>query len=75
MDVVVEQDLIGEEADAELLSWSVESGESVQKDQVLAELETSKVTVELLAPAAGVLQILVGAGEVVEAGAVVARVS
>lgn len=74
MNVVVEQSLIGEEADAELASWAVADGATVEKDQPVAELETSKVTVELLAPAAGTLQILVAAGEVVEAGAVVGRI-
>ena len=75
MDVVIEQSLIGDEADAEISSWSVDDGASVEKDQPLAELETSKVVVQLVAPASGTLQILVEAGEVVEAGAVVARIS
>ncbi len=75
MDVVIEQSLIGDEADAEISSWSVDDGALVEKDQPLAELETSKVVVQLVAPASGTLQILVEAGEVVEAGAVVARIS
>lgn len=75
MDVVIEQSLIGDEADAEISSWSVDDGARVEKDQPLAELETSKVVVQLVAPASGTLQILVAAGEVVEAGAVVARIS
>lgn len=74
MDVVIEQSLIGDEADAEISSWSVDDGALVEKDQPLAELETSKVVVQLVAPASGTLQILVEAGEVVEAGAVVARI-
>lgn len=75
MDVVIEQSLIGDEADAEISSWTVDDGALVEKDQPLAELETSKVVVQLVAPASGTLQILVEAGEVVEAGAVVARIS
>lgn len=75
MDVVIEQTLIGDEADAEISSWTVDDGATVEKDQPLAELETSKVVVQLVAPASGTLQILVEAGEVVEAGAVVARIS
>lgn len=75
MDVVIEQSLIGDEADAEISSWSVDDGALVEKDQPLAELETSKVVVQLVAPASGTLEILVEAGEVVEAGAVVARIS
>lgn len=75
MDVVIEQSLIGDEADAEISSWTVDDGATVEKDQPLAELETSKVVVQLVAPASGTLEILVEAGEVVEAGAVVARIS
>ncbi len=75
MDVVIEQTLIGDEADAEISSWTVDDGATVEKDQPLADLETSKVVVQLVAPASGTLQILVEAGEVVEAGAVVARIS
>lgn len=76
MDVVITQELIGEdEEDVEVTSWSVEDGATVEKDQGLADLETSKAIVELVAPVAGTLQILVAAGEVVEVGAVVARIS
>ncbi len=76
MDVVITQELIGQdEDDVELTSWSVEDGATVEKNQGLADLETSKAIVELLAPVSGTLQILVAAGEVLEVGAVVARIS
>jgi 2-oxoglutarate dehydrogenase E2 component (dihydrolipoamide succinyltransferase) len=35
--------------------WTKKQGETVQKDEILVELETDKITVEVAAPAAGVL--------------------
>jgi 2-oxoglutarate dehydrogenase E2 component (dihydrolipoamide succinyltransferase) len=36
--------------------WTKKAGEAVAKDEVLVELETDKITVEVAAPSAGVLQ-------------------
>ena len=35
--------------------WSKQAGDAVAKDEVLVELETDKITVEVAAPAAGTL--------------------
>ena len=38
-----------------MLSWRKQPGEPVEKDEILFEIETDKVTVEVPSPAAGVL--------------------
>ena len=54
--------------------WLVADGAAVKADQNVFELETDKLTVEVPAPSAGVLKILVPAGEVVKVGQTVANV-
>lgn len=52
--------------EATILSWSFQEGDSVKADDILAELETDKVTMEVPAPASGVLsKIQKKAGETV----------
>ena len=41
--------------EATVATWFKQPGESVAQDEVLAELETDKVSVEVVAPAAGIL--------------------
>lgn len=56
-----------------LLEWRKAVGEAVARDEILADLETDKVILEVAAPAAGVLQeIRVVAGAEVRAGDVLA---
>ena len=56
-------------ADAKVLAWHKSAGESVVRDENLADLETDKVVLEVPAPAAGVLEkILAETGTVVDAG-------
>jgi 2-oxoglutarate dehydrogenase E2 component (dihydrolipoamide succinyltransferase) len=58
-----------------LLEWRKSVGEAVRRDEVVADLETDKVILEVTAPAAGVLvEIRVAAGEEVAAGAVLAEI-
>lgn len=55
--------------EADILSWSVEPGETVVVNQILVEVETAKAAVELPSPFAGVVQALhAQAGETVEVG-------
>jgi 2-oxoglutarate dehydrogenase E2 component (dihydrolipoamide succinyltransferase) len=54
--------------------WLVADGAAVKTDQIVFELETDKLTVEVPCPTAGVLKILVAAGEVVKVGQTVANV-
>jgi len=58
---------------ATVARWLKHAGETVAIDEPVAELETDKVTVEVIAPAAGVLSaIVVAEGSEVEVGAVLA---
>jgi len=56
--------------------WFKQAGEPVRLDEPVAELETDKVTLEVNAPAAGVLsEILAAQGAIVAPGALLARIS
>jgi 2-oxoglutarate dehydrogenase E2 component (dihydrolipoamide succinyltransferase) len=62
--------------EAQISQWLVAAGTWVQRDQPLVELETEKASQEVLAPEAGTLsEILVAAGEFVQVGTVIARLS
>ncbi len=62
--------------EAQIAQWLVAPGTWVQRDQPLVELETEKASQEVLAPEAGTLsEILVAAGEFVQVGTVIARLS
>lgn len=53
-------------ADGEVAQWHVEVGESVKRDQVLVDIETDKVVIEVVAPADGkVSKIIKEQGETV----------
>ncbi len=54
--------------------WNKKSGDTVQMDEVLCELESDKATFELNAPAAGTLQIVVQEGETVGIDTLIARI-
>jgi 2-oxoglutarate dehydrogenase E2 component (dihydrolipoamide succinyltransferase) len=61
--------------DATVLEWRKNEGDSVEQDEILVELETDKVVLEVPAPQAGVLASIVkGAGETTLAGDVLARI-
>lgn len=57
-----------------LAAWHVKDGDYVEKEQVLYELETDKITSEGHAEASGTLSIKVDADEEVEIGQVVATI-
>ena len=57
-------------AEATVGRWNKKSGDTVKKDEVLVELETDKVALEVASPADGVLTILVAEGETVTPGTV-----
>ncbi|MDR3557802.1 MAG: 2-oxoglutarate dehydrogenase complex dihydrolipoyllysine-residue succinyltransferase [Syntrophobacteraceae bacterium] len=66
---------VGESVQEALLAqWLKREGESVRKDDVLFVIETDKVTLEISAPADGVLKILVPEGATVKIGTVVGRI-
>jgi len=51
--------------------WNFQSGDWVEKDAVIFEIETEKATMEVNAPASGRLQISANTGDVVAIGAIV----
>ncbi|MER8024751.1 lipoyl domain-containing protein [Glutamicibacter protophormiae] len=75
MDVVVDEKILGSETEADISEWLVEEGSQVAEGQSLAELETSKVQVEVPAPMTGVVTFLAAEGDVIEPGAVIARIA
>jgi 2-oxoglutarate dehydrogenase E2 component (dihydrolipoamide succinyltransferase) len=62
-------------AEATLLQWKKKAGEAVAQDEILIEIETDKVVLEVPAPSAGVLgEIVVGDGGTVTSDQVIARI-
>ena len=55
-------------------NWFKNSGDWVEKDEVLLEIESDKATLEVPSPAAGILQSVGSSGEEMEVGAVIARI-
>jgi 2-oxoglutarate dehydrogenase E2 component (dihydrolipoamide succinyltransferase) len=55
-------------------AWRKKDGEFVQRDEVVMDLETDKITMEVTAPASGVLRTSAKEGDQVPIGAVVGRV-
>ena len=62
-------------AEATLLTWKKKPGEAVAIDEILVEVETDKVVLEVPAPAAGVLsQIIKGDGELCVSDEAIAKI-
>ncbi len=62
-------------AEATLLQWKKKPGDAVAQDEILIEIETDKVVMEVPAPAAGVLsEIAVADGGTVVAEQLIARI-
>ncbi|TFZ00724.1 2-oxoglutarate dehydrogenase complex dihydrolipoyllysine-residue succinyltransferase [Ramlibacter henchirensis] len=62
-------------AEATLLQWKKKPGEAVAQDEILIEIETDKVVLEVPAPSAGVLsEIVVADGGTVAAEQVIAKI-
>ena len=62
-------------AEATLLNWKKKAGEAVAQDEILIEIETDKVVMEVPAPSAGVLaEIVVGDGGTVVAQQLIAKI-
>ena len=76
MTVDIKVPALGESVtEAEVAKWYKQVGDAVEADEPLVELETDKVTLEVNAPAAGVLaEILAAEGAEVEVGAVLGRI-
>ncbi|MFA9283954.1 MULTISPECIES: 2-oxoglutarate dehydrogenase complex dihydrolipoyllysine-residue succinyltransferase [unclassified Comamonas] len=62
-------------AEATMLTWKKKAGEAVAVDEILIEIETDKVVLEVPAPAAGVLtEIVQGDGATVIADQLIAKI-
>ena len=61
-------------SEVELIEWLVSSGDYVEKDQSIAEVDSDKATLELPAEESGVINILVDEGEIVNVGQVVCTI-
>ena len=62
-------------AEATMLTWKKKAGDFVAVDEILIEIETDKVVLEVPAPSAGVLaEIIVGDGATVAAEQLIARI-
>lgn len=73
-DVVVPQ-LSESVSEATLLTWKKQPGSMVQADEILIEIETDKVVLEVPAPASGVLtEIVKSDSSMVTSGEVIARI-
>jgi 2-oxoglutarate dehydrogenase E2 component (dihydrolipoamide succinyltransferase) len=63
-------------SEATVARWTKKPGEAVRKDEILVELETDKVSLEVAAPADGVLsEIAANEGDTVEPGAMLGRIA
>lgn len=76
MTEVVFPSLSQETPDAEgvLATWFVSEGATVAPDQLLAEVQVDKVSADVVAPAAGVVHLLVDEDSAVRQGTPIARI-
>uniref|UniRef100_UPI0027D315AD biotin/lipoyl-containing protein n=1 Tax=Caballeronia sp. BR00000012568055 TaxID=2918761 RepID=UPI0027D315AD len=62
-------------SEATMLQWKKKPGEAVAQDEILIEIETDKVVLEVPAPSAGVLaQVIKHDGDIVGADEVIAKI-
>ena len=60
--------------EVEIASWLVSEGEFVKKDQIIAEIDSDKATLELPAEESGVISLCAEEGDVVKVGQVVCKI-
>jgi 2-oxoglutarate dehydrogenase E2 component (dihydrolipoamide succinyltransferase) len=76
MAIQVKVPTVGESiSEVTIANWLKKDGESVQLDEVIAELESDKATFELTAQSAGVLKIVRQQGETVPIGEIICEIS
>ncbi|SKA35595.1 2-oxoglutarate dehydrogenase complex dihydrolipoyllysine-residue succinyltransferase [Consotaella salsifontis] len=76
MTVEIKVPTLGESVtEATIAQWFKKPGDKVEQDETIAELETDKVTVEVPAPASGVIEDITAAeGDTVAVGAVIGSI-
>ncbi len=57
-------------SEVEIASWLVEDGDYVEKDQEVAEIESDKATLPLIAEKAGKIKLLASPGDTINVGAI-----
>jgi 2-oxoglutarate dehydrogenase E2 component (dihydrolipoamide succinyltransferase) len=60
--------------EVQMAAWLVKSGDTVEKDQEIAEIDSDKATLTINAEERGVITLLVEAGETIKVGTVVAQI-
>ena len=61
-------------SEVEIAEWLVSEGEYVKKDQIIAEIDSDKATLELPAEQSGVISLKADEGDVVQVGQVVCHI-
>jgi len=61
-------------SEVEIASWLVENGDYVEKDQEIAEIESDKATLPLVAEESGTIEILAPEGESIAVGEVACKI-
>ncbi len=60
--------------EVEISNWLVENGEYVEKDQEIAEIESDKATLPLIAPESGTIEIIAPVGETIKVGTLACKI-
>ncbi|MBF9255310.1 2-oxoglutarate dehydrogenase complex dihydrolipoyllysine-residue succinyltransferase [Pontibacter sp. 172403-2] len=75
MSLEVKVPAVGESiTEVTIANWLKKDGDRVERDEVIAELESDKATFELPAEAAGILHIVAQQGDTIEVGAVICEI-
>jgi pyruvate/2-oxoglutarate dehydrogenase complex dihydrolipoamide acyltransferase (E2) component len=61
--------------EAEVTEWLKADGEAVEQGEPVVSITTTKMAIELEAPASGTLRIRIPEGEIAEVGAVLAEIA
>ena len=61
-------------SEVEIGTWLIEDGEQVEKDQEIAEIESDKATLPLVAEDTGKIKILVNTGETITVGTILCTI-
>jgi len=61
-------------SEVEIAEWLVSDGEYVEKDQIIAEIDSDKATLELPAEQSGIISLIAKEGDIVQVGQVVCHI-